>query len=278
MKVICESGATKGDWRVIENGVQICRVQTPGTNVSTMEPETVRDIVLDAVRALPPGPYDEVHFYTAGVLSETILKKTEETMKEAFPGAAIELQTDLIAAARAACGHAPGIAAILGTGSNSCQYDGQRIVKQIKSGGYILGDEASAAAIGKLFLSDLIKDLVPSPIAAAFGEEYASDYASIVDNVYHNPGSPSGYLGSLCPFILSYYDEPYVRRLVDGTFQAFIDRSLRQYEIDKYPVGIVGGFGHALQHIIRPLFEKNGIRIRAFIPSPIEELVRYHER
>lgn len=278
MKIICENGATKGDWRVIENGVQICQVQTPGTNVSAMEPETVRGIILDAVRLLPPGPYEAVHFYTAGVLSEAILKKTEETMREAFPGAAIELQTDLIAAVRAACGHAPGIAVILGTGSNSCQYDGQRIVKQIKAGGFILGDEGSAASIGRLFLADLIKGLVPQPIAAAFAEKYASDYASIVDNVYHNPGSPSAYLGSLCPFILSYYDDLYIRQLVNGSFQAFIDRSLRQYEIDKYPVGIVGGFGHALQYIIRPLFEQNGIRIRAFIPSPIEELVRYHER
>ena len=94
--------------------------------------------------------------------------------------------------------------------------------------------------------------------------------------VYHNPGSPSGWLGSLCPFILSYYDRPYIKQLVDNNFKAFVDRCLRQYDIDKYPVGIIGGFGNALEDIVRPIFEENGIRIRAFIPSTIEELIRYH--
>ncbi len=276
MKLICESGATKGDWRVIENGKQIARLLTPGTNVSTMEIETLRTIIMDAAKSLPEGPYSEVNFYTAGVLSKTVMENLKPVMEEAFPGAAIDIQTDLVAAARAACGHAPGIAVIMGTGSNSCQYDGEKIVKHVKSGGFILGDDGSASVIGKLFVCDLIKDLVPEEIAKPFSELFASDYPTIVDNVYHNPGSPSGYLGSMCPFILSHYDHPYIKNLVDGSLQALIDRSLRQYDIDKYPVGIIGGFGLALKDILEPLFKQNGIRIRAFIPTPIEELIHYH--
>jgi len=276
MKLICESGATKGDWRVIENGKQIARLLTPGTNVSTMEIETLRTIIMDAAKSLPEGPYSEVYFYTAGVLSKTVMENLKPVMEEAFPGAAIDIQTDLVAAARAACGHAPGIAVIMGTGSNSCQYDGEKIVKHVKSGGFILGDDGSASVIGKLFVCDLIKDLVPEEIAKPFSELFASDYPTIVDNVYHNPGSPSGYLGSMCPFILSHYDHPYIKNLVDGSLQALIDRSLRQYDIDKYPVGIIGGFGLALKDILEPLFKQNGIRIRAFIPTPIEELIHYH--
>ena len=80
----------------------------------------------------------------------------------------------------------------------------------------------------------------------------------------------------MCPFILSHYDHPYIKNLVDGSLQALIDRSLRQYDIDKYPVGIIGGFGLALKDILEPLFKQNGIRIRAFIPTPIEELIHYH--
>ena len=87
---------------------------------------------------------------------------------------------------------------------------------------------------------------------------------------------PSGWLGSFCPFILSHYSHPYIKALVDGSLQAFIDRSLKQYDTDRYPVGIIGGFGNALKEILTPLLEKSGIRIRAYIPSPIEELVRYH--
>ena len=181
-----------------------------------------------------------------------------------------------MASARAACGHESGIAVIMGTGSNSCQWDGEKIVRHIKSGGFIIGDDGSASVLGKLFISDFIKGLVPEDIAAAYAEKFPHEYPDIVEMVYHNPGSPSGWLGSLCPFILSYYDRPYIKQLVDNNFRAFVDRCLRQYDIDKYPVGIIGGFGNALEDIVRPIFEENGIRIRAFIPSPIEELIRYH--
>ena len=113
-------------------------------------------------------------------------------------------------------------------------------------------------------------------IAEEYAEKYPHEYPDIVEMVYHNPGSPSGWLGSLCPFILSHYSHPYIKQLVDGSFKAFVERSLRQYDIDKYPVGIIGGFGNALKDIVGPIFEEKGIRIRAFIPSPIEELIKYH--
>ena len=198
-------------------------------------------------------------------------------LREAFKAERVEMQTDLVAAARAACGHAPGIAAILGTGSNSCLYDGERITMQIKSGGFILGDEGSASVIGKTFISDYIKGLVPREIACEFDRVFPGlDYATVVTKVYHSETSPSGWLGSLCPFILEHYSHPYIKRLVDGSLQAFIDRSLKQYDTDRYPVGIIGGLGNALKDILTPLLKRNGIRVRAFIPSPIEELLRYH--
>ena len=118
--------------------------------------------------------------------------------------------------------------------------------------------------------------MVPKEIARDYATHFPATYPEIVGMVYHNPVSPSGWLGSLCPFILSHYDHPYIKNLVDGNFRAFVERSLKQYEIDKYPVGIIGGFGNALQHIVRPIFEASGIRIRAFIPAPIEELIKYH--
>lgn len=276
MKIICESGATKGDWRVIENGIQTVSVQCPGTNVSTMEKDSVLKVIRDAAAKLPQGPYEAVYLYTAGVITDDIRAWVEEALKEAFGAGEVEVQTDLVAAARAACGHAPGIAAIMGTGSSSCFYDGEKIAKRVYSGGYILGDEGSASVLGKLFIADYLKNDVPEEVAKDFEDRFHADYASIVQNVYHNPGSPSGWLGSLCPFILSHYDVSYVKNLVDGNFQAFVDRTLKQYDLDKYPVGIIGGFAYALQHIVRPIFERSGVRIRAFIPSPIEELVKYH--
>lgn len=283
MKIICESGATKADWRVIESAGQpeetrrLARVLTGGMNVSTMEHSVIENIIREASRKLPRGPYVSVHFYTAGVITDDIRLWLEAALKESFGASEVEVQTDLVAAARAACGHAPGIAIIMGTGSNSCQFDGKQIVKHIKSGGFILGDDGSASVIGKLFISDYIKGLVPEEIAREFDVLFPGmDYSTVVTNVYHPTGSPSGWLGSFCPFIIAHYSHPYIKALVDGSLQALIDRSLKQYDINNYPVGIIGGFALALKDILTPLLEKNGIRVRAFIPAPIEELVRYH--
>lgn len=275
MKLLCESGATKGDWRVI-GGQDAHSVLTGGTNVSAMSREAVLAVIREAAGKLPEGPYESVHFYTAGVITDDIRQWLETALKEAFLTEKAEVQTDLLAAARAACGHSAGIAVILGTGSNSCLYDGQKIIRQVKSGGYIIGDEGSASVLGKLFISDYIKGLVPEEIARPFDEAFPGlDYPTVVTKVYHSP-APSAWLGSFCPFILSHYNHPYIKALVDGNLQAFIDRCLKQYDTDRYPVGIIGGFGNALKDILTPLLERSGVSIRAFIPSPIEELLRYH--
>ena len=274
--IICESGATKADWRVIEDGKQTAQTFSSGMNVSTMSMGVVASIIKGVAAALPEGAYDEVHFYTAGVVTPAIGEELEDVLRNSFRTAEVEVQNDLVASARAACGHAPGIAVIMGTGSNSCQWDGEKIVKHVKSGGFIIGDDGSASVLGKLFISDFIKGLVPEEIAADYAKQFPHEYPDIVEMVYRNPGSPSGWLGSICPFIMSHYSHPYIKKLVDGNFQAFIDRCLNQYETTDCPVGIIGGFGNALQHIIRPIFEANGIKIRAFIPAPIEELVKYH--
>lgn len=274
--IICESGATKADWRVVENGGQTARELSAGMNVSTMTPAAIESIIKEAAGKLPAGRYDGIYFYTAGVVTPSVHEELTEILTGCFEADEVEIQTDLVASARAACGHKPGIAVILGTGSSSCLWDGEKIVKRVGAGGFIIGDEGSAAVLGKLFISDFIKGLVPEEIAAEYAEKFPHEYPDIVRMVYHNPGSPSGWLGSLCPFILSHYAHPYVKRLVDGNFKAFIDRNLKQYDTGKHPVGIIGGFGNALQDIVRPIFEENGIRIRAFIPSPVEELIKFH--
>ena len=275
--IICESGATKADWRVIEDGIQTFQAYSTGTNVSTMKMEVIASIICETAERLPSRKYDGVYFYTAGVVTPPIESEVKEILQGCFGASDIEVKDDLVASARAACGHAPGIAVIMGTGSNSCQWDGEKIVKHVKSGGFIIGDDGSASVLGKLFISDFIKGLVPDEIAAEYAKQFPHEYTDIVEMVYRNPASPSGWLGSICPFIMSHYSHPYIKQLVDGNIQAFVDRCLKQYNTADYPVGIIGGFGNAIKHIISPIFESNGIKIRAFIPAPIEELVKYHK-
>lgn len=274
--VIVESGATKSEWRVLDrDGREIKRFLRAGTNVSTMRMKEVKAMLTEAILSEGLEQVDGFYLYTAGIVTQEIHLELVEHLRSLSCLGEIDVQNDLMGAARGACGHEAGIAAILGTGSNTCFYDGESLSQKVYAGGYVIGDDGSGAALGKLFLADFIKGLVPDPLAADFAKEFDASYAGIVQGVYKSP-SPSRYLGSIAPLILRHYDEPYAKALVDRNFQAFIDRSLLRYDVACYPVGIVGGFGWACQDVLRPLCEKAGIRISRFVKSPIEGLCAYH--
>jgi N-acetylglucosamine kinase-like BadF-type ATPase len=280
MKIIVESGASKSDWRLIgKDGREKRKLLAGGMNVSTMQMKGISEIIHEAGQILTDAAESKissVHFYTAGVITDDIRSDLSSVLSSVFPDAEIEIQNDLTAAARAACGHNPGIVAIIGTGSNSCQYDGKEIVKRVYSSGYILGDEGSAATLGKLFIADFLKGLVPEHISREFSSRYDSSYATIVENVYRSGSSPSGYLGSFAPFIMEHYSDSYIKSLVDRNFRDFFRRSIKQYDYEDCPVGIVGGFGFALRDIILSVAEEEGVKISGFMQCPIEGLIRYH--
>lgn len=239
-------------------------------NVATMAWDEVERRLHDALSQLGAdrGGVEEVHFYAAGML--------ESELERFFPGARVECASDLLAAARAVCGHCSGIAAILGTGSNSCFFDGERIVKNVHSSGFILGDEGGGAALGRLFMSDFLKGLVPEPLASEFASSFEVDYLTVVRNVYQSP-APAAYLGSFAPWILQRASAPgYVRDLVESNFRAFCTRCLLQYDIEKWPVGVVGGFGNAARELLLPVASSYGIRISGFYDDIIDILLKYH--
>ncbi len=286
MILIVESGATKTDWCAVAPGREPVRVKTAGMNLTTMPGESVGRIVGEAAAALCaaglPGIVSEVHFYAAGLIVEEDGKVPpqaevlDSVLRENFPEAAFEYASDLLGAARSVCGHGSGVAAILGTGSNSCLYDGERIVRNVRSAGFILGDEGGGARLGKLFMADFLKGLVPEPVSGEFARDFNVDYLTVVQNVYRGD-APSRYLGSFAPWILERYgSSEYVRNLVEGNFRDFIERSLNQYDLGAYPVGVVGGFGYANRRILVKVAEPYGIRFSAIIPSPLDGLVEYH--
>ena len=274
--IIVESGATKSDWRVLgQDGREVKRFLRAGTNVSSMKLEDIKSTLTEAFASEGLEKAAGFYLYTAGVVTPEIADELVKHLRSLAQIDEIEINNDLMGAARGACGHEPGIAAILGTGSNTCFYDGSTLSQKVYSGGYVIGDEGSGASLGKLFLADFIKGLVPDEIARDFAKEFDSSYAGIVQGVYRS-ASPSGYLGSLAPFILRHYSHPYAKALVDKNFQSFIDRSLLRYDTARYPVGIVGGFGWACKDIITPLLDKAGIKVSRFIKAPIEGLCEYH--
>lgn len=279
MKIIAECGATKSNWRLTDRQSETAQFSTGGINISTMDLSSAEKVMTKVALKFQEhiSEISWIHMYTAGVITEQLREDYTSALKRYFPRAEVELQTDLVAAARATCGQKPGIAAILGTGSNSCLWDGERIIKRVNSSGFILGDEGSAATLGKIFLADFLKGLVPEEIASEFSRRYPSDYSSIITNVYGSQTSPSGYLGSFAPFIMEFYSHPYIAELVDGNFRAFFRRCLKQYDTDSYTVGIVGGFGYALRDIIGRIADEEGIGISSYIPHPIDSLVTYHQ-
>ncbi|MBO4671464.1 MAG: hypothetical protein J5640_06445 [Bacteroidales bacterium] len=277
MKIIVESGATKSDWRITGEGADSSRGRLfPGMNVSTMPLDHVLEVLTGALDSLGRPGLEGIYLYVAGIVTPAIREALEGRIRECVKVGEIDIQNDLVAAARAVCGRSEGIVAILGTGSNTCFYDGATVSQKVRSGGYIIGDEGGGACLGKLFLADFIKGLVPDEVASDFASRYDASYAGIVENVYRSP-APAGFLGSLAPFILSHYGNPYVKSLVDGNFQSFVDRALRHYDTGRYPVGVVGGFGYACRDIFSRICAENGLRLGSFEAAPINGLLKYHD-
>lgn len=287
MIIIAESGATKCDWVVADGGQVRLRFKTLGLNVATGAVSVIPPVVEEAVNTLKENGIScsdvmEIHFYAAGLIPvrdekvPEMAKPLDAVLREYFPDIDIEYASDLLDAARAVCGRVKGIAAILGTGSNSCFYDGEKIVKNVRSAGFILGDEGGGTRLGRLFMSDILKGLVPADVAEPFAKEYDVDYMTVVRNVYKSE-TPAKYLGSFAPWIMARYGKSdYVTRLVEQNFRDFIERALKQYDVANCPVGVVGGFGYACREILQRIGSEYGIRFSVFLPEPMEGLVKYH--
>ena len=274
MIIIIEAGATKSDWRILEGGRQR-QLLLPGMNVSTSDERHNLDVLSRGLAEAGAPRIDGLFLYVAGIVTPEVRERYSAYVRTLAAVGLIEINDDLVAAARAVCGNDPGIVAILGTGSNACFWDGTAVSFKVRSGGYILGDEGGGAVLGKLFLADFLKGRVPGEVAEAFAERFDSSYSGIVASVYRSE-SPAGYLGGLAPFILSHYSNPYVKELVDGNFRSFVTRSLLSYPVDKYPVGVVGGFGSACRDILEPICAEYGVRISRFEKEPISGLIKYH--
>ena len=273
MIVLVDSGATKAEWCVLEGDRIRDRFQTPGINLSTQSRIRAESILTDAARRCHEAGENisAVHFFGAGLLAGE-----DGPLRALFPDAEIEAASDLLAAARAVCGHEAGIACILGTGSNSCLYDGREIVRNIHPCGFILGDEGSAACLGKRFLGAWLKERVPETVAEAFSQEYKLDYPSVVQAVYRGE-TPDRYLGSFAPWILGWYGrDGWMTGLIEDNLRDFIDLFLRQYDPAKHPTGVVGSFGAACEPILRKIAPD--LTFSQFLASPMDGLIRFYSR
>lgn len=276
MQLIADSGSTKVDWRAIKDDGSIVEISTEGINPVFITPEEIVKILSQKLLPVIGPGVKNVYFYGAGVVSPQLIATLSESFKKVFPESETFAASDVLAAARALCGHNPGIACIMGTGSNSCFYDGENIAKNVRAGGFILGDEASGGVLGKKLISDFIKGLLPAHIQAEFDKRYDLDYMKVVEKVYKQP-MPSRFLASFAPFINEFIADPYMENLVSTSFDEFFKRNISQYDYKNHTVNFVGSIAFYFKDKLVAAAEKNGMKVGRVLKTPIEGLVEYHK-
>ena len=260
--LIADSGSTKTDWAL--------------GNPFHQDEATIRHILNDElIPNLKPqtSNLNTIRFYGSGVRPE-LQEKMRQLLQEAFPQAThIEAQSDLLGAARALCGRHEGIACILGTGANSCLFDGQQIVMNTPALGYILGDEGSGASLGKHFLNALYKGRLPQSVMTAFESELQMSMSQVIDRVYRQPQA-NRWLASLSEFISKYKDEPAVNDLITSNFREFIAHNIKPYQRHDLPLSAVGSIAYYYQEQLRQAAQEEGYTIGLILRSPIDALVQ----
>ena len=220
---------------------------------------------------------DAVYFYGAGCgFPDKISMVHRAITKHLSVKNEVEVNTDMLAAARGLCGHDSGIACIMGTGSNSCYYDGKSIVTNVSPLGFILGDEGSGACLGKLLVGDILKNQMTPELKEKFLKQFDLTPADIIDRVYRKP-FPNRFLASLSPFLAQNLGEPCVRALVLNSFKAFLKRNVMQYEDYQHQkVHFIGSVAFYYKEVLAEAAKEMGIQLGAIIKSPMEGLIKYH--
>ncbi len=276
MILIADSGSTKVSWRVVHKDGTIQAIKTIGINPFFV---TEKEIIATLEKNLKPGIKGEikqVFFYGAGVAGQDKIDLLIRCFKTVFPGSTVEAHSDLLAAARCLLGSEKGIAAILGTGANTCFYDGEKIADNVPACGYILGDEGGGAVLGKKWISDYLKRMLPEDLNEAFERRYKLGLLDIIEKVYRQP-LPNRFLASFALFLGEHASHPYVKQFLAKAFDEFFLRNIIHYDYKKYPVNIVGSIAYYFREHVEAAAERNGMTIGEIVRTPIEGLVAYHK-
>lgn len=278
MIIIADGGSTKTNWCLLDDSNKKIYFNTEGYNPYFVDSEY---IVNSLKKGLPNDlPFDdikEVNYYGAGVHNKEKAEIVVKAIQEVFPKAQVEVGHDLLAAARALLGKEAGFAAILGTGTNSCIYDGQDITYNIDSCAYILGDEGSGSYIGKKLLADYIRDLMPQDVRKVFYDTYKITPDEIMDAVYTKPLA-NRFCASFSKFV---YDNnvniEYTRAIVDEAFEAFFKNLVSKYpNYQEYTFNCIGSVGYNFRNVLEEKALQYGMKVGKILRSPIDDLVQFH--
>jgi len=273
--LIAESSTTRTEWSLIEGGQVLEHAYTSGLNPFFMtRREISHSIRLELPSEFFKRRWSHVYFYGAGCSGPEKNKIIESSLVAQFK-TPVTVNSDLLGAARGLLVRDQGLACILGTGSNSCLYDGNDIVKNVPALGFILGDEGSGAALGRVFLGDVLKGLAPQELTEAFFTKYKVTPAELLDAVLNNPAATRN-LRAYSFFLSEHLDSPYVHDLIVGEFSRFFERNVMQYDYKSYPVNFVGSIATTYSEILLEVAHNFGATVRKIVLSSMPGLVAYH--
>ncbi|MEQ8362380.1 MAG: N-acetylglucosamine kinase [Cyclobacteriaceae bacterium] len=278
MILIADCGGSKLDWRILDDDGKIDQAKGPGFNPYYQPASDLQNSIEENLLPQLSGKIKEVYFYGAGVSSPNNQEIVKAVLSQFFEKARIEINLDLLGAARSLCGEEEGIACILGTGSNSCSYNGDVITKNVASLGWILGDEGSGAHMGKRFIQDYIRKQMPEKLAEQFGARVPLNREEILSEIYQKD-RPAAFLGSFTKFIFQHLKDPYCYELVYSGFKEFFEKNIMQYDNYKnVKVHFTGGVAFYFSNVLRQVGNDMGIAVKNITETPIAGLTLFHRK
>jgi glucosamine kinase len=276
IKLIADSGATKAEWCLLSNGKKKTII-TQGISPYFLNTEQITDLLLKELKPkLKNVQVDEIFYYGTGCANPTNAKLVLKALSKVFPGVKIDVTHDLMAAARALCGREKGIACILGTGSNSCYYDGRKIIKNSPGLGYVLGDEGSGAYLGKKVIQYYLYGTFDDELRGRFDLTYLTNAAEILENVYKKP-LPNRYLAGFTKFLVENRGHYMIENIIeDGLNDFFFSHLCKYNEVWKFPVSFAGSVAFGFKDVLQQLCNSYEFELGKVIKTPMEGLIDYH--
>jgi len=277
MILLADSGGSKTDWRLLKKDGTIGQASGPGYNPYYQPVDDLKKNINEILLPQVQESVTKIYFYGAGVSSIKNQLTIKSAFLEYFPESQIEIGWDLLAAARALCGHEPGIACIMGTGSNSCLYDGKEIIGNVANLGWILADEGSGANIGRKFLVDYLRNKMPAELAKQFKTRFPLTREEFLEKVYQQE-KPSAFLASFAKFIFQHLKDPYCYKLIYDSFSEFYENNVMQYDNYKnLKVHFTGSISFYFSDVLRQVANDKGITVKNILEGPIAGLTLYHK-
>ncbi len=274
MILIADSGSTRTTWILTDDAGKRDYITTSGINPMYQDEQSISNVLCEEFNKSVEPQY--IFFYGAGCINNDINLLVSNALERYFKCLQVYVSTDLVAAARALCGRNEGIACILGTGSNSCYYNGKEIIRNVSPLGFMLGDEGSGAVIGKKLVADVLKNQLPPEIRDLFFSTYQLTRQQIMDSVYKKP-FPNRFLARFARFIHDHPEYDELKNIVKSAFDEFFERNIRQYpEAERLPVHFTGSVAWYFSDILRQVAESKGFQTGNITQSPVEGLIQFH--